>query len=81
MIDDREAAEKEARGADVRRWVVVLGVCLVWQLAGAALVVFAFHAHMDHDDALEIVWGGFGLAAAGTLLTIALGAPRREREE
>jgi hypothetical protein len=81
MIEERESAEKEARRSDLRRWLLVLAGCLLWQLAGGALVVFAFHAQMQHDDALELVWGGFGIAAAGTVLTIALCAPKREREE
>ena len=81
MIEERQSAETEARRSDLRRWLAVLAVCLLWQIAGGALVVFAFHATMDHDDALELVWGGFGIAAAGTVLTIALGAPKRERDE
>lgn len=48
---------------------------------GGARVVFAFHTRMDENDALEIVWGGFAVAAAGTALTVALGAPRGAREE
>lgn len=81
VIAEREAAENKARSADLRRWLVVLGVCILWQLAGGALVVFAFHTQMNHKDALEIVWGGFGLAAAGTALTVAVLAPRNARGE
>ncbi|HEX8675231.1 MAG TPA: hypothetical protein VF710_25240 [Longimicrobium sp.] len=81
MIEERQSAEAEARRGDLRRWLVVLAVCLLWQVAGGALVVFAFHAHMPHDEAMQIVWGGFGIAAAGTVLTVAIGAPKTGREE
>lgn len=81
MAADREAAEKEARRADLRRWLAVLGVCLLWQLVGGAIVVLSFHLRMAHDDAIQMLWGGAGIAAAGTILTVALGAPRQGREE
>lgn len=81
MIDAREPAEHEARRGDLRRWLKVLAVCLLWQLAGAGIVVLAFHLQMDHRDALELLWAGFGIAAAGTVLTIAIGAPRNGRGE
>lgn len=80
MIAEREAAEKEARRADLRRWLVVLAVCLLWQVAGGAIVVLGFVLTMPYDDAIQLVWGGCGIAAAGTILTVALGAPKRERE-
>ena len=80
MIEERQSAESEARRGDLRRWLVVLAVCLLWQLAGGALVVFAVHTHMPHDVAMQIVWGGLGIAAAGTVLTIAIGAPKTGRE-
>jgi hypothetical protein len=81
MIEERDAAEREARRADRRRWLVLLGVCLLWQVAGGAVTTLGFVLVMPHDDAMQLVWGGFGIAAAGTLLTIALGAPKDNRGE
>ena len=81
MAAEREAAELEARRADLRRWLVVLAVCFAWQIAGGALVVLAFHLRMAAADATQLLWGGAGIAAAGTILTVALGAPKQGREE
>lgn len=81
MISEREATEREARRAELRRWLLVLGVCLLWQVIGGATVVFAFTTYMDHDQALQVVWAGFGIAVAGTAITIALGAPKQDRAE
>jgi hypothetical protein len=81
MIADREAAERGARRADLFRWLAVLAVCLLWQVVGGVVVVLAFHLHMDRDTATQLMWGGLGIAAAGTVLTVALGAPKQGREE
>ncbi len=80
MAASREAAEMEARRADLRRWLLVLAVCIVWQIAGGAVVVAAFALVLPPDDARQLLWAGCGIAAAGTVLTVALGAPKRGRE-
>jgi hypothetical protein len=80
MIASREAAEMEARRADRRRWLLVLAVCLLWQIVGGAIVVAAFALMLPSDDAMQLLWAGCGIAAAGTVLTVALGAPKKERE-
>ena len=66
--------------ADARRaereilWYAVRTVllCLCWQTAGGAVVVYSFHAVMARGEATALMNAGIGIAAAGTLLTIAL---------
>ena len=76
MIADREHAEKEARRADLRRWLAVLAVCILWQIVGGAITTAGFVTVMPKDDALELVWGGLGVAVAGTVLTILIMSPK-----
>jgi VIT1/CCC1 family predicted Fe2+/Mn2+ transporter len=80
MVASREAAEMEARRADRRRWVLVLLVCFAWQIAGGAIVVAAFALMLPPEDAVQLLWAGCGIATAGTILTVALGAPKNGRE-
>lgn len=74
MIAEHEAGEREADRFRLWYHVRTILVCLLWQGAGAALVVYAFHAVMPAERAHDLINGGLGIAAAGTLLTVMLRA-------
>ncbi|MBB4638417.1 hypothetical protein [Longimicrobium terrae] len=66
---DREAAEREAGRAGLRRWMVALLACLLWCVAGGALTVYGFHM-TDAENGPLLVQSGPWLAGAGVLITV-----------
>lgn len=67
--EEREAAEREAGRAGLRRWIAALLACLLWCMAGGALTVYGFHM-VDAENGPLLVQSGPWLAGAGVLITV-----------
>lgn len=77
-IAEREAAEIQADRHRFWFSVRTILLCLVWQVVGGAVVVYAFHGVMPRERAQDLIQAGIGIAAAGTVLTVLLRGARLE---
>jgi hypothetical protein len=79
MIEERIAAEEEARREERRYWILTLLVCLAWCVAGALVTGLGFALVMKPDDARTLVDAGQGIAAGGVLLTVSYAGYVRQK--
>ena len=80
MIDERVAAELEARREERRYWIITLLVCMAWCLVGAVVAGAGFAMVLKEEDARVLIQSGQLLAAAGVVTTVTYaGYNRRKR--
>jgi nitrate reductase NapE component len=77
MIVERETTERATRRAERRHWFLVLGVCLLWCVAGGLVTAAGFMLVLEPATARVLIDAGQGIAAAGVLLTVLLAAAHR----
>ena len=80
MIDERVQSELESRREERRYWIITLLVCMLWCVVGAVVTGAGFALVLPKEDAELLIDSGFGIAAAGVLLTVTYaGYHRRKR--
>lgn len=80
MIEERVAAELQARKEERRYWIVTLLVCMAWCVLGAVVTGAGFALALREEDAHLLIQSGQGIAAAGVLTTVTYaGYHRRTR--
>jgi hypothetical protein len=77
MIAEREEEARESERAERRYWIVALLVCFGWCVVGGAVTVLGFVLVLPRDEAMLLVDAGWGIAAAGVLLTVVVAYHRR----
>ena len=80
LVEERVAAELEARKEERRYWIITLLVCLLWCALGAVVTGAGFALYLPREDADILIDAGQGIAAAGVLVTVTYaGYHRRTR--
>ena len=80
MIDERVQSELESQREERRYWIITLLVCMLWCVVGAVVTGAGFALVLPKEDAELLIDSGFGIAAAGVLLTVTYaGYHRRKR--
>ena len=79
MIEERIAAEEEARREERRYWIITLLVCLAWCVAGAFVTGLGFALVLDRENAQTLIDAGQGIAAGGVLATVTYAGYHRRR--
>ncbi|HEX6036920.1 hypothetical protein [Longimicrobium sp.] len=79
MIEERVAAEQEARREERRYWILTLLVCMAWCVVGAVVTGAGFALQLKEEDAKLLIDAGQGIAAAGVLVTVVYAGYHRRK--